>query len=84
MPKGRLSTKWATIPPATLRDGFVICRRVNGKQRFKQRLEQVEMERVGAVGFGVCGIVVHFEEQAINTGSYSGAGKERRVLMHRR
>lgn len=42
-------------------------RGVNGQQLFEQRLEQLEIEGVGAIGLGVGGIVVDFEEEAVDT-----------------
>jgi hypothetical protein len=46
---------------------------VNGEQLLKQRLEPVEVQRIGAIGFGVGGIVVDFQEDAIDAGGDGGA-----------
>jgi hypothetical protein len=42
------------------------CCFVDRQQRFEQGLEQLEVEGVGAVGFGVGRIVVDFEEEAVD------------------
>ena len=53
---------------------------MDGEERFEQRLEQLEVEGVGAVGFGVGGVVVDFEEEAVDAGGDSGAGEQRNEL----
>ena len=53
---------------------------MDGEQRFEQRLEQLEVEGVGAVGFGVGRIVVDFEEEAVDAGGDGGAREQRNEL----
>ena len=53
---------------------------MDGEQIFEQRLEQLEVEGVGAVGFGVGGVVVDFEEEAVDAGGHGGAGEQRNEL----
>lgn len=48
---------------------------MDGEERFKQRLEHLEVEGVGSIGFGVGGIVVDLEEEAVDAGSYGGTGQ---------
>jgi len=50
---------------------------VDGEQILKERLEQLEIKGVGAVGFGAGGIIVDFEEEAIDAGGDGGASEER-------
>ena len=49
---------------------------VNGQQCFEQGFQQLEIEGVGAVGFGVGRVVVDLEKEAINARRYRGAGKQ--------
>ena len=48
---------------------------MDGEQGFQDGTEFVEVEGVGAVGFSLGWIVVDFEEEAIDTGRYGGAGE---------
>jgi len=50
------------------------------QQVLEQRLEEIEAERVGAVGFGVRGVVVDFKKEAVDACGYGGAGEERDEL----
>jgi hypothetical protein len=50
--------------------------RLDGQQLLEQRLEAIEMESVGAVGLGVGGIVVNFEEDTVDAGGDGGARKD--------
>jgi hypothetical protein len=45
------------------------------EQGLQQGLEQVEVEGVGAVGLGLAGVVVDFEEDAVDAGGDGGAGE---------
>ena len=49
---------------------------VDGKQLFEGGFEMVEGEGVGSVGFGVRWVVVDFEEDAVDSGGYGGAGED--------
>ena len=51
-----------------------------GEERLKQRLEELEVEGVGSVGFGVGGVVVDFKKEAVDAGGDGGAGEERNEL----
>jgi len=53
---------------------------VDGEEIFKQRLEELEIEGVCAVGFGVVRIVVDFDEEAVNTRRDRSAREQRNVL----
>jgi len=53
---------------------------VQGEERLKKRLEQLEVEGIGGVGFGVGRVVVDFEEEAVDAGGDGGAGEERDEL----
>ncbi len=53
---------------------------VDSQQRLEQRLEELEVEGVGAVGFGVGRIVVDFDEEAIDAGGHCGASEQRNEL----
>ena len=46
---------------------------MEGEQSFQHALELVQVQRVGAVGFGFGGVVVDFEEDAVD------AGRDRRA-----
>ena len=46
---------------------------VDREKLLEQRLEAIEVESVGAVGFGVGGIVVDFQEDAVDAGGNGGA-----------
>jgi hypothetical protein len=48
-------------------------RSVDGKERFEQRLEELEVKRVGTIGFRACWIVVNFEEETVDAGGDGGA-----------
>ena len=39
---------------------------MNCQQPFQQRLEQLQIQRIGSVGFGVGRVVMDFEKQPIN------------------
>ena len=54
--------------------------RVKFEYLFEERLQQFQLERVGSVGFGVRGIVVDFEEEAIDSGCCCSAREERNEL----
>ena len=66
----RPSLRWRSAEGG---DSSARCPGVDGEQRFEQRLEQLEVEGVGAVGFGVGRIVVDFEEQAVDARGDGGA-----------
>ena len=53
---------------------------VNGEQRFKQRLKELEVERVGAIGLGVRRIVVDFDKESVDAGGDGGAREQRNEL----
>src|ERR1700722_14747629 len=55
-------------------------RGLDGEELFKQRLEELEVEGVGAVGFGVVRIVVNFDEEAVDTSRDRGPREQRNVL----
>ena len=58
----------------------LICRCANREKRFEERLEEFEVEGVGAVGFGVGRIVMDFDEESIDAGGDGGAGEQRDEL----
>ena len=49
------------------------CRRLNRQQLFQQRLQQLQIQRIGPVGLCVRRVVVNFEKEAIDAGSDGGA-----------
>jgi hypothetical protein len=49
---------------------------VEGEEGFEERAEEVEVEGVGSVGFGLRGVVVDLEEDAIDAGGDGGAGEQ--------
>ena len=49
---------------------------MDGKEDFQKRFEKVEIEGVGAVGFGVGRVVVDFDEEAVDAGGGGGAGQQ--------
>jgi len=49
---------------------------VDGKQLFEGGFEMVEVEGVGAVGFGVGGVVVDLEEDAVDACGYGCSGED--------
>ena len=51
-------------------------RPVDGEELFEDGFELVEVEGVGSVGFGLGGIVVDLEKDAIDSGSHSGPGED--------
>ncbi len=53
---------------------------LDGEELFEQRFEELDVEGVGAIGFGVGGRIVHFNEEAVNAGGNSGAREERNVF----
>ena len=55
--------------------GFVDCEEI-----FKQRLEELEVEGVGSVGFGVGGVVVDLKKKSVDAGCDCGAREERNEL----
>lgn len=48
---------------------------VNGQEGFEERFEEIEAEGVGAVRFGLGGVVVDFEEEAVDAGGDGGFGE---------
>ncbi len=54
--------------------------RAERQQPLEERLQELEDEGVGAVGFSVRRIVVDFDEEAIDAGGDGCAGKERDEL----
>ena len=48
---------------------------VDGEELFEGGAEVVEVEGVGAVGLGLWGVVVDFEEDAVDAGGGGGAGE---------
>jgi hypothetical protein len=53
---------------------------VYGQELLKGGFEVVEVEGVGTVGFGMGGVVVDFEEDAVDACGYGGAGQDRDEL----
>jgi len=53
---------------------------VDGEERFEQRLEELQVESVGAVRLGVGRVIVDFDEEAVDTRSDCGAREQRNVL----
>ena len=49
---------------------------VDGEEGFEDGAEAVEVEGVGSVGFGLGGIVVDLEEDAVDAGGDGGTGKD--------
>jgi hypothetical protein len=49
---------------------------VDGEEGFEEGLKEFEVEGVGSVGFGVGGVVVDFEEEAVDAGGDGGAGEQ--------
>ena len=49
---------------------------VDGQELFEGGFEVVQVEGVGAVGFGVWWVVVDFEEDSVDSGGYGGAGED--------
>ncbi len=56
------------------------CSGVDSEEIFEQGLEELEVEGVGAVGFGVGRIVMDFDEEAVDASCNSGAREQRNVL----
>ena len=55
----------------------LVSRRLYRQQRFKQRLEQLEVEGVGPVGLGIRWVIVDFDEEAVDAGGYGGTREQR-------
>ena len=53
---------------------------LDSQQVFKERPEELKVEGVGAVGFGVGRIVVDFDKETVDAGGDGGAGEERDEL----
>jgi len=53
---------------------------VDGEELFKQWLEELEVEGVGAVRLGVGRIVVDFDEDAVDAGGNRGAREQRNIF----
>lgn len=49
---------------------------VDGEELLEGGFEVVEVEGVGAVGFGVGGVIVDFEKNAVDACGYGGAGED--------
>ena len=49
---------------------------MNGEKLLEDGLQVIEMKGVGSVGFGFGGVVVDFEEDAVDAGGYGGAGED--------
>jgi len=49
---------------------------VDGKEDFQKRFEKVEIEGVGAVGFGAGRVVVDFDEETVDACGDGGAGQQ--------
>jgi len=49
---------------------------MDGEELLEGGFEVVEVEGVGSVGFGVGGVVVDFEEDAVDACGYGGAGED--------
>ena len=55
-----------------LADNLMDC-----KKLFEDGLKVIQMEGVGTVGFGVRGVVVDLEEDAVDACGHGGAGEDR-------
>ncbi len=53
---------------------------LDGEKLLEERGEELEIEGIGSIGFGVGGIVVDFEKQAVDASRYRGTGQERNEL----
>ena len=49
---------------------------MDGEEGLEDGAEAVEVERVGSVGFGLGGVVVDLEEDAVDAGGDGGAGED--------
>jgi len=52
----------------------------NRHQALEEGLEELEVEGIGAVGFGIGRVVVYFKEDAVDACGNGGAGEERNEL----
>ena len=62
-----------------VREGSVRCC-VDGEELFEQGLEELQVEGVGAIGFGVVRIVMDFNEEAVNARGDRSAREQWNVL----